>query len=298
MPNAAQIIYCDDSTAKMSGQRVWRAKDQSAPYIPQPDYTPLPARRSGGLVPTGVQLSAGDLAYKEAGKSMPGTAAAAAAATLPRLDDKSKLAAYYNNRAFDATVPESFAERAWNSSQWSSSQFSVSDWSVALMQKQLCLEAKTRREERIRSAADKALESFEKEMDLYLDEEDEEQPDGREAAMKAVANVDSGVSSGITPSQSSSSLSSSVTPTTTGSLPRPVVERLPSTNGAPSSSPPPLPVAPDSSPSSSTTSGSGGRSRPLRNSRDRDQISLESGYMSSYPGDAQQRHHHHNGGTC
>lgn len=254
----------------MSGQRVWRAKDQSAPYIPQPDYTPLPARR------TNVVLSGSEMAFDDVHKDAKSDSPALAA-TLPRLDDKAKPAAYLN-RAFDA-VPESFSERAWNSAHWSSSQFSVSDWNVALMQKQLCHEAKTRRDERIRSQADKTLESFEKEMDLYLDDEEA----GTGASMTKPAPADSGVSSVITPSQSSSSLSSAATGA--GSLPRAPVERL---GGAGGASPG---ARADAGSSPSSTSGSAGRTRP----RDRDQISLESGYMSSYPGDAQRHHHQHNG---
>ena len=205
-----QIIYCDNE--KMSGQRVYRAKDQSAPFIPQPDYTPLPPRRNA-LSP----LSPKDLA------SVP---------SLPRLDEKSKPpVSYYSNKAFDA-VPE---ERAWDASRWNSSQFLASDC-VALMQKKLCLEAKSRREERIRSQVDKTLENFEKEMDLYLDEEEER---------KHRASKDGSVS-GLTPSQSSSSL-----------------PRVPS-EGA-------------------SGSGSSGRSSSRSKKAERDQISVESGYISAYP---------------
>lgn len=223
----------------MSGQRVFRAKDQSAPYIPQPDYTPLPARRSGPLSP----LSPQDLA------GVP---------SLARLDEKSKPpVGYYSNKAFEA-VPE---ERAWEASRWNSSQFLASDWGVALMQKKLCLEAKTRREERIRSQADKTLESFEKEMDLYLGEEGEEREREREAkAAKRTGEIaaeDSVSASGLTPSQSSCSL-----------------PRVPSVG---SQSP-----GTRANSASGSTSGSAGRgSRPKK--AERDQISVESGYISAYP---------------
>ena len=134
--------------------------------------------------------------------------------------------------------------------QWNFSQFPAHEWDAALM-KRLSIEARNRREESIRKEANMELERFESEIDLYL----ESCEDAEECADEATGG--------------------STTPTSSS-----ITSTPPCPTSISSSSPGAVEAATDSETSAAN---------PIENnrSRDRDQISLESGYMSSYPGDTQ-----------
>ena len=266
--------------------------DQKVPYIPQPDYTPLPTRRQPQPAPRQIQ--------QQQQKKLN---------TVDELETTRNTGGGYPLRptANISTVGAGTAEgiavdRVWHHPQWNSSQFPAHDWNAALM-KRLSLEAQNRREENIRRQANTELERFESEIDLYLEEEEDEDEDEQVIIGTSVQVTDekrgSSSSGGGTKKQSTSSGTStpSSTSTLTGSQPLPAS---------------PLSISPRAhgqQPSShqqqqhqdqqqQRPGGSGrtvvdGQSTANR-SRDRDQISLESGYMYSYPGDAQR---HHTGAT-
>jgi len=199
-------------------QQQQQVEQLGVPYIPQPDYTPLPTRR--------VDM-------------------------IPRLDVKAP---------HSATLPWNHRPREWNCSQ-----FPAHDWNAALM-KQLSIEAQKRQNEQVRKEVDVELERFESEIDLYLDS------CGDAGVEEETSSSAATVTSSADGESSSSSASSSSGTAAVKSPSPPSSDQLAKTV--------------DDGDSSSSSSA---KAIDLESSRlrDRDQISLESGYMSSNPGDAQ-----------
>lgn len=156
---------------------------EGEPYIPQPDYTPAPTRRSESfrVQPTSSKTRPTSL--------MP-------VQPLPRLDEKRlsviqrPVSSLLNGPVLlppveelsptgaSATSPGS-GDRVWHHPQWyNSSQFQAQDWNAALM-KRLSVEAQTLREEKIRRQADSELDRFESEIGSYLEDEEEEEEDDK-----------------------------------------------------------------------------------------------------------------------
>lgn len=260
---------------------------QKAPYIPQPDYTPLPVRRADG--PTLKRQ--------------------------PQADTAANISSPYDfgqnrNLARTPQSPDYATADVWGTPRWGSSQFVAKDWNALLM-KRLSVEAKSHRDEKLRRQANKELDRFESEIQSYIEEEDEEQEDSQNAPKRS-SHQHSRQSSGVNEDQSAipsdtstPSPSSTLTGTTppysassASSSPRIYMQHLhPGTLAATSAAAVPSNSSPAATLSTTaqhqtTRSGNNGSSDGgARRSRDRDQISLESGYMSSYPGDAQR----HNG---
>ena len=295
----------------MNGQRTgaWTsrtgaAEQPKAPYIPQPDYTPLPTRRADSFkLQTRPQTSA--LKHQLPPKPII-TPHPDASATLPRVEEKR----IKTSRPASIHKIEETSERVWHHPQWHSSQFLANDWNAALM-KRLSVEAKSLREQKILREANKELERFETEIESYL-EEDEEEEQGRIVAQQKSATrmvEEEGEHQQKTTSSGSSTPNSSSTITSSPPCPSTPISSSPrvqqqqhyhSHSGGVAAASVAAPVAGASSSaatssatasqqSGGSTSSTDGRAR--RSLRDRDQISLESGYMSSYPGDAQR----HNG---
>ena len=145
--------------------------------------------------------------------------------------------------------------RDWQHSQWNSSQFPASDWNAALM-KRISEEAQLKRVDRIRirQEVDQTLDQFESEMDSYLDDRSSEPTVEQRSSPVEGASV-------------------------TMAAGNPAVDA----------------VADERIPGSSSSSSSGSSTSTLHSNsvedvaaatsrRDRDQESLESGYLSSYPG--------------
>lgn len=155
--------------------------------------------------------------------------------------------------------------------------------------KRLSVEAKTHREEKILREANKELERFESEIESYLEGVEEEDEDDLRVVPTNTKETSPTIhaSGSSTPRTSSSSAM-------TGSPPCP---SSPLSSSSSRVATVPSASAEAAAPSSATGSQPSGRNGSAssnggaRRSRDRDQISLESGYMSSYPGEAQR----HNG---
>lgn len=140
------------------------------PYIPQPDYTPLPTRRAQSFR---VQPSSAVVKPAQLNKEPQ----VPAVQPIPRLDTDRLIRPVSSLLAppeEDGTSITSSTGRVWHHPQWQSSQFPAHEWSAALM-KRLSVEAKTRREEKIRRAADTELDRFESEIDSYLEADEEEE---------------------------------------------------------------------------------------------------------------------------
>jgi hypothetical protein len=293
---------------RMNPQRGWNTSGQKqsepatkqvqkVPYIPQPDYTPLPTRRVETYRLQQPQPAPRQLQQKPL-KTVD---------ELETIGVESRKTAMRNTGGY-VFQPTGGAEaiavdRVWHHPQWNSSQFPAHDWNAALM-KRLSLEAQNRREEKIRRQVNSELERFESEIDLYLEEEEEGEvrrsiavpveSDGAEKRGHNSTIIDGG---GTKKKPSSGSSTSSSTSTLTGTSP---------VSASPLSTSPrvrqqlqPSAAQQELHGGASGVGGSSGRSGRTvvdgqsGRSRDRDQISLESGYMSSYPGDAQR----HTGAT-
>ncbi len=289
----------------MNGQRAGAWKNRSgptdqpkAPYIPQPDYTPLPTRRADSCQ---IQSRPQGSALKHQLSTKPVIAPhPEASATLPRIEEKRVKT---SRPASIHPTEESHVDRVWHHPQWNSSQFLANDWSAALM-KRLSVEAKSHREQKILREANKELERFETEIESYLEEDEEEESGNDDAQQKLPRMMNAegehqqkvASSGSSTPNSSSTITSSPPCPSTPLSSSPRVQQQQHYHSGAVAAASAPAPSASASSSaatssatasnqsSGSTSSTDGGARRSLR---DRDQISLESGYMSSYPGDAQ-----------
>lgn len=293
----------------MNGQRagLWKnrsttAEQPKAPYIPQPDYTPLPVRRTESL-----KLPQRPQAHVVAKHPLPNKPTSV---ILPHPDSSNDLPRVDETRSKSLRSPtdvssESSIDRVWHHPQWHSSQFLANDWSAALM-KRLSVEAKSHREEKILREANKELERFESEIESYLEQVDEEEEDVKVDVIQKMPTtrmkVETEKSTTTTTSSGTSTPRSSSTVTGSPPCPSSPLSSLPRVQpqqhhpgGVAAASS----VAPTTSNGTATSvSKQSGRSGSAssdgagaRRSRDRDQISLESGYMSSYPGDAQR----HNG---
>ena len=205
------------------------------PYIPQPDYTPLPARRTTIEGRTAVER-----------RTTIDLEAPLVSSVLPRVPEiKSSLR--------NAELSE---DRVWHNPQWNCSQFPAHEWNAALL-KRLSQEAQNRRAEQIRQEADLTVDRFESEIDLYLQSDqvqvEKAAPQESSAVTDSICSSTEGLATTVNSSSCcSTSSSSSSSGSNSNSLVKASLKKL------------------DSSAK-----------------RDRDQESLESGYISSYASDAQ-----------
>ena len=294
----------------MNPQRGWNSSGQQqpeptskqvqkVPYIPQPDYTPLPTRRVETYRVQQPQPAPRQLQQKQLNSAVD--------LESTGVDSRKTTTRNTGGYVFQPTSgAEAIAvDRVWHHPQWNSSQFPAHDWNAALM-KRLSLEAQNRREEKIRRQVNSELERFESEIDLYLEEEEEvEEEEKQQTTCRSTAapaeidgaekrghNTTISDGGGTKKKPSSGSSTSSSTSTLTGASP---------VSASPLSTSPRVRQQLQQSAQQHPGGASGSSDRSSRTvvdgqsgrSRDRDQISLESGYMSSYPGDAQR----HTGAT-
>lgn len=198
-------------------QQVQQQQSNKVPYIPQPDYTPLPTRRIDALGQTPQRSQLGLLTaaqqtktkIKAVGRSNSsavilassniGGTVESGSNTIPRVAEEKRvktipLTAITNIRPTlsitaieETTNLESStslpSERVWQHPQWHSSQFLANDWSAALM-KRLSVEAQSHREEKILREANKELERFESEIESYLEDVEEEDEETEQKSPK------------------------------------------------------------------------------------------------------------------
>ena len=174
----------------MNAQRnnnMWKTRSlptdaPKAPYIPQPDYTPLPTRRADSCQIQSISTGGKGPQRKQQellhGSNSIGVKTVETTTNIPRIDEKSRMNGRSTSVAAEMLSVESSQtnQRVWHHPQWHSSQFLANDWNAALM-KRLSVEAKTHREEKILREANKELERFESEIESYLEQVDEEEED-------------------------------------------------------------------------------------------------------------------------
>lgn len=170
-------------------QQLQGQQPNKVPYIPQPDYTPLPTRRVDGLL-TAVQQKGKPVARSSssivrASSGVGGPTIEPCSHTMPRTaEEKRSKTAPITVRPIsiesieptsnEESSPPSVKQRVWHHPQWQSSQFLANDWSAALM-KRLSVEAQSHREQKILREANKELERFETEIESYLEDVEEEE---------------------------------------------------------------------------------------------------------------------------
>ena len=173
-------------------QQQQQQQTNKIPYIPQPDYTPLPTRRVDGLLTAVQQAKSKNKPVARSSSSVVVVASSSSAGptiescsnTIPRIAEEKRIkttaaAIRRPMRSIEKTSsPESSPpeeqQRVWHHPQWHSSQFLANDWSAALM-KRLSVEAQSHREEKILREANKELERFESEIESYLEDVEEEE---------------------------------------------------------------------------------------------------------------------------
>uniref|UniRef100_A0A0P5P9V2 Patched domain-containing protein n=1 Tax=Daphnia magna TaxID=35525 RepID=A0A0P5P9V2_9CRUS len=205
-------------------QQLQQQPPNKVPYIPQPDYTPLPTRRMDSVGQIGQRTPLGLLTAVQQSKSKTkdvgrsnssvvilassniGPPADACRNTIPRVAEERRvktapITAIANSgpsvsiAAVEETAESQSSaslpvERVWNHPQWHSSQFLANDWSAALM-KRLSVEAQSHREEKILREANKELERFESEIESYLEDVEEEE-EAEETLPSASVTIDEG----------------------------------------------------------------------------------------------------------
>jgi hypothetical protein len=173
-------------------QQQQQQQTNKIPYIPQPDYTPLPTRRVDGLLTAVQQAKSKNKPVGRSSSSVVVVASSSSAGptiescsnTIPRIAEEKRIkttaapisrsmTSIEQTSSPESSPPEE-QQRVWHHPQWHSSQFLANDWSAALM-KRLSVEAQSHREEKILREANKELERFESEIESYLEDVEEEE---------------------------------------------------------------------------------------------------------------------------